>query len=651
MKKLVTTLLAIALILSMAACSSEEPVKETSNKSTEATAVQEESNQEETEELPEENPEESETKKEETKAEETKKEQADNQSTPESDTMELEGAPAQGSAVPFPLQAKISVKTSESNQWFSFTTENNTNYQVTLLPGDQYHHSIQLKFYNTSGEEVWSANTEGNGSATVKEVDLEKNTTYYATINQYNGGGTLAFQIDPLESKEASDNADAESTSESDNKLTNSALTVVTSDDKKEANPESGVIHGGTNQNDAVLLPMNTKLYGKTTNEGGLWYAFTTGDQENATYKITTINKTKGTGDLFLNVLDQYGQKQHSSSHSADQNGQASTMDLKLSPNTTYYINIWAEKGDTIDYALIIRDPDTQHTGYATSGTLSESVGNNNLQEIIPGSNQDDAGMIPINSKLSGKVSNGNGLWFAFTTNSVENAEYHFTTVNMTKGTGSLFLNVLDQYGQKQHSSSHSANQNGQASTMNLKLSPNTTYYINIWAEKGDTIDYTLNIQAPEEPKTQTATVENNLVFETPFELNSTQVMFVSNKAEFINEADAKAALKPVADVILAHPDHPILLAGTTATDSTQEECVALSNERAAAVKKLLVDSFGVQESQLQTVGLGFEADPFVRGKDRDANGNFVESEAAKNRRVIVMDANDPIAQEILNKK
>ena len=321
MKKLVTTLLAIALILSMAACSSEEPVKETSNKSTEATAVQEESNQEETEELPEENPEESETKKEETKAEETKKEQADNQSTPESDTMELEGAPAQGSAVPFPLQAKISVKTSESNQWFSFTTENNTNYQVTLLPGDQYHHSIQLKFYNTSGEEVWSANTEGNGSATVKEVDLEKNTTYYATINQYNGGGTLAFQIDPLESKEASDNADAESTSESDNKLTNGALTVVTSDDKKEANPESGVIHGGTNQNDAVLLPMNTKLYGKTTNEGGLWYAFTTGDQENATYKITTINKTKGTGDLFLNVLDQYGQKQHSSSHSADQNG------------------------------------------------------------------------------------------------------------------------------------------------------------------------------------------------------------------------------------------------------------------------------------------------------------------------------------------
>lgn len=42
------------------------------------------------------------------------------------------------------------------------------------------------------------------------------------------------------------------------------------------------------------------------------------------------------------------------------------------------------------------------------------------------------------------------------------------------------------------------------------------------------------------------------------------------------------------------------------------------------------------------------EADPFVRGQDRDANGKFVESEGAKNRRVIVMDANDPIAQELL---
>ena len=95
-------------------------------------------------------------------------------------------------------------------------------------------------------------------------------------------------------------------------------------------------------------------------------------------------------------------------------------------------------------------------------------------------------------------------------------------------------------------------------------------------------------------------------------------------------------------------PIHPILLAGTTATDGDQQARVDLSNRRAVAVKNLLVSAFGIPEDQLTTIGPGFEADPFVRGQDRDANGKFVESEGAKNRRVIVMDANDPIAQELL---
>lgn len=85
-----------------------------------------------------------------------------------------------------------------------------------------------------------------------------------------------------------------------------------------------------------------------------------------------------------------------------------------------------------------------------------------------------------------------------------------------------------------------------------------------------------------------------------------------------------------MAEVILAHPDHSILLAGTTATDGDQQARVDLSNRRAAAVKNLLVSAFGIPEDQLTTIGLGFEADPFVRGQDRDANGKFVESEGAK---------------------
>ena len=116
----------------------------------------------------------------------------------------------------------------------------------------------------------------------------------------------------------------------------------------------------------------------------------------------------------------------------------------------------------------------------------------------------------------------------------------------------------------------------------------------------------------------------------------------------FIDEDAAKAALAPVAEIILAHPDHPILLAGTTAQWGSQDSCVNLSNRRAGAVKDLLVNYFGVPESQLFTAGLGYADDPFVRGQDVDSNGNFVETEGAKNRRVVVLDAESDIARQIL---
>lgn len=323
-------------------------------------------------------------------------------------------------------------------------------------------------------------------------------------------------------------------------------------------------------------------------------------------------------------------------------------MRLDLQPETTYYVKVWADKGDVISYSLILRTPDGQEPENNIAQPGPEAAEG---LEIFAATNQDDAQLVPLNARLDGKVSDGQGQWYAFTTNSVENATYEVTTVNKTPGTGDFCLRVYDVYGETMHAYTLNANQSGEAATESLALSPDTTYFIYVWADKKDTIQYTLKIHGPEEQSTAgSVTVEEEpLVFETPFELNSTQVMFKAESDVFLDEAAAKEALKPVAEVILAHPDHPILLAGTTATDGDQQDRVDLSNRRAAAVKNLLVSTFGVPENQLTTIGLGFEADPFVRGQDRDANGKFVESEGAKNRRVIVMDANDPIAQELLN--
>lgn len=444
------------------------------------------------------------------------------------------------------------------------------------------------------------------------------------------------------------------------------AETSAVIDEEEVDIAENTMPRGGTNQGDAALLPMNTKLRGTVSDLQGVWYSFVTGSDANAVYRIRMVNKSTRSGyALGLTVYDDLGTKV--ASNKAYCQGIVSTLGIEnLLPSTTYYIRLAGtfeagsgDAGGTYDYMLMIENQSEQSTAYGTSDTLAEAVGADSaLTEVNPGTNQDDAAFIPVNVKVSGTVDERIGRWYAFTTGSDE-CTYQIVTINGNTSSGyALASYIYDELGTE--IARNKAGSDGAASPLSVEdFLPNTTYYIRIAgtfnAGSGDadgTYDYSLLIRTATEQQANTATVEpveEELVFETPFELNSTQVMFVANKAVFIDENAAKEALKPVADVILAHPDHPILLAGTTATDGTQESCVELSNRRAAAVKDLLVSAFGVQESQIQTIGLGYEADPFVRGKDRDANGNFVETEGAKNRRVVVLDIDDPIAQELLN--
>ena len=118
------------------------------------------------------------------------------------------------------------------------------------------------------------------------------------------------------------------------------------------------------------------------------------------------------------------------------------------------------------DYSLIIRDPEEQKSGYSTAGSVSESVGAVAGQEILAGTNQDEGGMIPLETEVSGKVSDGRGQWYAFTTNSVENATYEVTTVNKTPGTGDFCLRVYNMYGETMHWYSLNANQRDRKSVV-----------------------------------------------------------------------------------------------------------------------------------------------------------------------------------------
>ena len=258
---------------------------------------------------------------------------------------------------------------------------------------------------------------------------------------------------------------------------------------------------GGSGMENAQAVPLDTNLQGKIPKGEKQWFSFTTDETENAVYKITQVNQTPKTGKLRLCVYDAEKNQMNSGTLEAGSAGKAETLSLELLPETTYYIQMWAQKGDVIQYSLILHSPEGQSEKQAVQPG-PEAVGG---LEIPGATNQMDAQLLPLNAKLQGKVSEDKGQWYAFATNSTENATYKLTTVNMTRGTGMLNLVVYDQYGNELIDPYNplQAKQSGWAATVNLELTPLTNYYVYIWAREGDTIEYTLTIHAPEATDSQ----------------------------------------------------------------------------------------------------------------------------------------------------
>ncbi len=411
----------------------------------------------------------------------------------------------------------------------------------------------------------------------------------------------------------------------------------------------------GSSQTNAYLVPLNTKVFGTVCGGQYAWFAFTTGEEIGATYNVTFVNETVGSDSIIGKLYDEYGTELEAGAinYYANSDGVPTTItSTSLEPNTTYYVCLRSRQdNEDLEYSLIIKNPEDTLTAYRTLGTLSEAVGAvvEDGDTVTAGTNINDALVLPLGAKVHGTTSGGQCAWFSFTTGDNAGATYNVTFVDDTPSSDSIIGKLYDEYGTELEAGAiaYYANSDGVPTTItSTSLEPNTMYYVSIYPRLDDeTIDYSIMVKSPDAD-----TQESDLIFETPFEINDTQIQFVAESDEFIDEAQAKEVLEPVAEAILAHPDSSVLLAGTTATDGSQAARVVLSEKRAEAVKNLLVTVYKVPESQIETIGLGFEDDPFERGKDRDANGNFVESEGRKNRRVVVLDTEDPIAQEILKK-
>lgn len=120
--------------------------------------------------------------------------------------------------------------------------------------------------------------------------------------------------------------------------------------------------------------------------------------------------------------------------------------------------------------------------------------------------------------------------------------------------------------------------------------------------------------------------------------LNSNDLKFEGDKAEFLDVEEAKRVLSELADALLANKKTDIIILGSTASGKDKKFAKRLSIDRANAVKDVLV-SMGIEEDRMKVLGLADE-DPW-HIPDLDESGYQIEEFAAQNRKVVILDAND----------
>lgn len=119
------------------------------------------------------------------------------------------------------------------------------------------------------------------------------------------------------------------------------------------------------------------------------------------------------------------------------------------------------------------------------------------------------------------------------------------------------------------------------------------------------------------------------------------QVTFIADKAEYAHPEEVAKALKPIADYLIQYQEVNVLLVGTTAGDQDSDNTFRLSEDRAAAVRNTLIQ-LGVDENRIVAVGLGCSDPWHIMG------AGYEGSLASKNRKVVLMDASQSLAKEIL---
>jgi len=166
---------------------------------------------------------------------------------------------------------------------------------------------------------------------------------------------------------------------------------------------------------------------------------------------------------------------------------------------------------------------------------------------------------------------------------------------------------------------------------------------VNIWrqiAEAGGASCVSVDSQPPGSASVSNVPAVSVVAVPTPPSINtcgdtvlnaSNHVNFIENTATFIDPSGARATLQLLADK-LANGEQRVKLIGTTATYGSVPYRINLSDERAEAVKQVLV-SLGISASRISTEGVGTDWPGHV--SDIGPGGVLLPGPAEENREVI----------------
>ena len=130
---------------------------------------------------------------------------------------------------------------------------------------------------------------------------------------------------------------------------------------------------------------------------------------------------------------------------------------------------------------------------------------------------------------------------------------------------------------------------------------------------------------------------------EAPIVIPEEQVRYKPDSSEFLDPDAAVAAIQPVADFLLEHPDVNILVYGTCAGDADTEYTLRLGRARSEAVKEILGKA-GIDESRITAVTVKVSDNPYHQA------GLGIGADASVNRTCVIVDMSTELAQQILSK-